>query len=157
LDLTNLPVDVERFLADAARGLGLYRSGRTTEAREALRAAERVYEGDFLEEDLYDDWADPLREEARTAYLSVSRALAELASGSGDVDASVRRYLQILDKDPWDAAAHLALIEVLEGAGRHGEARRRYRAYVSRLEEIGLPAAPFPRSIGTRRTPSGTP
>ena len=157
LDLTNLPVDVERFLADAAQGLGLQRRGSTTEAREVLRAAERLYEGDFLEEDLYEDWAGPLREEARTAYLSVSRALAELAIGSGDVDAAVRRYLQILDRDPWDAAAHLALVELLEGAGRHGEARRRYRAYVSRLEEIGVPAAPFPHSVGTRRTPSGTP
>jgi DNA-binding SARP family transcriptional activator len=157
LDLTNLPVDVERFLADAARGLGLRRSGTTAEASEVLRAAERLYEGDFLEEDLYEDWAGPLREEARTAFLSVSRALAELAAGSGDVDAAVRRYLQILDKDPWDAAAHLALVEVLEGAGRHGEARRRYRAYVSRLEEIGIPAAPFPRSVGTRGTRSRAP
>jgi len=153
LDLTNLPVDVERFLADAARGLGLQRDGSTTESRETLRAAERLYEGDFLEEDLYEDWAGPLREEARMAFLSVSRALAELAVGSGDTDGAIRRYLQILDKDPWDAAAHLALVEVLEGAGRHGEARRRYRAYVSRLEEIGVPAAPFPHSIGTRINP----
>jgi DNA-binding SARP family transcriptional activator len=157
LDLTNLPVDVERLLADAAQGLGLQEIGSTTEAGEVLRAAERLYEGDFLEEDLYEDWAGPLREESRTAFVSVSRALAELAVGSGDVDAAVRRYLQILDKDPWDAPAHLALVEVLERAGRHGEARRRYRAYVARLEEIGVSAAPFPHSVGTRGTPSGTP
>jgi DNA-binding SARP family transcriptional activator len=143
VDLTHLPVDVERFLAAAAEGLTHYRDGNAVAARQHLEIAEGVYDGDFLEEDLYEDWAVPLREEARATRISVSRALAELAAATADVDAAVRHYLRILDTDPWDATAHLALVRVLDTSGRHGEARRRYRAYASRMEEIGVSVAPF--------------
>jgi len=144
LQLANLPIDVERFLAAAAEGLALYRDGRATEARARLLAAEYAYDGDFLEEDLYEDWAIPLRDEARTMYVSVARALADLAEESGDLDNAVRYHFRILEKDSWDEGAHLALVRTLERAGRHGEARRSYRAYVSRMQEIGVPVAPFP-------------
>ncbi len=146
LDLANLPIDVEQFLVAAAEGLALYRNGRATEAKTILLAAEGAYDGDFLEEDLYEDWATPLREEARTMYVSVARALAELAEESGNIDNAVRYHFRILEKDSWDEVAHLSLVRTLEHAGRHGEARRYYRAYVLRMKEIGVPVAPFPSS-----------
>ncbi len=144
LELAALPVDVEAFLAAAADGLARYGEGDAGEAEVQLAAAERAYEGDFLEEDRYEDWATPLREEARTTYISLLRALAALAEASGQPDDAVRRYLRILEMDPWDEGAHLALVGTMERAGRHGEARRRYTAYASRMKEIGVPVAPFP-------------
>ena len=46
-------------------------------------------------------------------------------------------------KDP--IAAHMARsVAALERAGRHGEARRRFRAYCARMDEIGVESAPFP-------------
>ncbi len=42
-----------------------------------LRAAEAAYSGDFLEEDVYADWAAGMREEARALYVRVARVLAE--------------------------------------------------------------------------------
>src|SRR6266542_4141133 len=146
LELANLPVDVERFLALAAEGLALYRQGRSDQARAALQAAEALYEGDFLEEDRYQDWAEPLREEARAAHISVARALGELAASGGDHDAAVRYYLRILERDAFDEQAHLGLVAALQRDGRHGEARRQYRAYTARMVELQVPAAPFPAS-----------
>jgi DNA-binding SARP family transcriptional activator len=143
LDLANLPVDVEEFLAAAAAGLARFAASHTS-AEVQLAAAERAYEGDFLEEDTYADWAAPLREEARAACTSVLRALAALAEASGRPDDAVRRYLRILEMDSWDESAHIALVAAMERAGRHGEARRRYVAYASRMAEIGAPTAPFP-------------
>jgi DNA-binding SARP family transcriptional activator len=107
-------------------------------------AAEHAYEGDFLEEDMYEDWATALREEARSAYVMVVRALAAIAEISNRSDDAVRRYLRILEMDPWDESAHLALVATMERVGRHGEARRRYLSYASQMEEIGAPTAPFP-------------
>jgi DNA-binding SARP family transcriptional activator len=144
LDLANLPVDVEAFLATAAAGLARFGAGETGDAEAQLAAAERAYEGDFLEEDTYEDWAAPLREEARATCTSVLRALAALAESSGRPDDAVRRYLRILEMDSWDESAHLALVATMERAGRHGEARRRYVNYASRMAEIGAPTAPFP-------------
>ena len=144
LDLANLPVDVEAFLAAAGEGLARYGAGDAVGAEIQLAAAERAYEGDFLEEDRYEDWSTALREEARTAYTSVLRSLAAMAEASKRPDDAVRRYLRILEMDPWDESAHLALVATMERTGRHGEARRRYLSYASQMDEIGAPAGPFP-------------
>jgi DNA-binding SARP family transcriptional activator len=150
LVLANLPVDVERFLAVADEGLTRHREGRLDEARAALQAADALYPGDFLEEDRYQEWAEPLREEARAAYISVARALGEVAASSGDHDAAVRCYLRILEKDAFDEQAHLGLVAILEREGRHGEAQRQYRAYAARMVELQVPAAPFPSTERAR-------
>jgi DNA-binding SARP family transcriptional activator len=144
LDLEHVAVDVEEFLRRAHEGLATTRAGPTDEAAAALAEAEALYAGDFLEEDRYEDWAADLREEASATYIAVARKLAERAVEAGDHDAAVRHYLRILDKDSWDEKAHLSLVSALERAGRHGEARRRYRAYASRMGELDLPTSPFP-------------
>jgi DNA-binding SARP family transcriptional activator len=145
LDLDNLSIDVEEFLSRANAGLELLRDGRHAEASPLLRVAEDLYAGDFLEEDTYEDWSGPLREEARATYISVARALALESSSNGEHDGAVRLFLRILERDPYDEEAHLGLISTLVAAGRHGEARRDYRTYVSRMDEIGVEAAPYPR------------
>jgi DNA-binding SARP family transcriptional activator len=144
LDLANVSVDVEMFLAQAAEGLALRRDGRAAEAAGPLAAAEAAYAGDFLEEDADESWAVGLREEARATYLAVARVLAEDAAASGDQDGAARYLLRILERDLYDEQAHLGLVSSLVAAGRHGEARRRFRAYCSRMDEIGVESTPFP-------------
>lgn len=143
LAMDRLAVDVESFLAEARRGLDLARTAADG-ARVVLDRAEAAYRGSFLEEDPYEDWATPLREEARVAYLAVTRALAGLASGDGDADGACRYHLRILQIDRYDEAAHLGLIAEMTRGGRHGEARRLYREYCARMAELDVEAAPFP-------------
>lgn len=144
--LDQLEVDVESFLADAATGRELLRAGRAEEALPRLSRAEARYGGDFLEEDLYQDWAAPLREQARAAYLEVAGALARHAEAAGEVDAAIRFLLRILEHDPYDERAHLRLVSTFGSVGRHGDARRYYRNYCVRMDEIDVEAAPFPAS-----------
>jgi DNA-binding SARP family transcriptional activator len=139
----HLVVDVERFLTAAFEALELRRAG-DPDAGPRLAAAEAAYTGDFLEEDAYEDWATGLREEARAAYTEVARALAEDTAALGDADAATRYYLRVLERDPYDEPAHLGLVSTLEAAGRHGEARRAFRAYCARMDSIGIESAPFP-------------
>ena len=80
----SVSIDLQLFLHDAAEGLSLRRAGRSADAAERLRAAEEAYVGDFLEEDAYQDWAAPVRDEAIGVYISVVRALAEDARAAGD-------------------------------------------------------------------------
>jgi DNA-binding SARP family transcriptional activator len=143
LDLSRLDVDIERFLADAAGGLKLARE-RAPTAKARLERAELAYTGDLFEDDPYPDWAVDLREEARLAYLEVVRKLAELAQTSHDGAARSRYLLRLIERDPFDEQAHLDLVRLLAGSGRHGEARRRYRLYCRRMEEIEVEAAPYP-------------
>jgi ATP/maltotriose-dependent transcriptional regulator MalT/DNA-binding SARP family transcriptional activator len=143
LRLDNVAVDLQIFLHEAEFGLSLRAAGRRAEATEHLRAAEATYAGDFLEEDLYEDWAVPVREQARVTYVAVVRALAEDALAEGDREAAIGFQLRLLERDCFDEGAHLGLVATLSAAGRHGEALRRYRLYCGCMEEIGVEAAPF--------------
>ena len=157
LDLDHVAVDLEAFLGGARAALrdleaALAQPPAGTQPPDdvfrRLAAAETAYRGDFLEEDPYEDWASATRDEAREAYLAVARVLAARAAARRDADNAVRLYLRILDQDPYDEAAHLGLVDVLAAAGRHGEARRRYRVYTTRMEELDLEAASYPAVRG---------
>jgi ATP/maltotriose-dependent transcriptional regulator MalT/DNA-binding SARP family transcriptional activator len=153
--LENVSVDVEAFLADATAGLRALSAGDAVAASHLLTSAEVRYAGEFLEEDPYEDAFVVLREEARTTYVSVAMALADLALAAGDHDGAVRYLLRVLARDPYDERAHLLLITALSAAGRHGESRRMYRAYCGRMAEIAVEPAAFP-DAGARR-PAGLP
>jgi DNA-binding SARP family transcriptional activator len=143
LETRSVTLDLETFVADAEAGLSLLRAGRREEALLALREAETAYAGDFLEEDLFEDWAAGPREEARALYIAVARALVDLASATGDDEAAGRYCLRILERDPYDERAHLALVKARLAARAHGEAQRAYQRYVVRMREIGVEPTPF--------------
>lgn len=145
LAMSHLDVDVETFLSCARRGLDSARSAAGP-ARSLLERAEGMYRGSFLEEDPYEDWAVALREECRVTYLAVARALAAQAAREGDSDGACRYHLRVLQLDPYDEVAHLGLVREMDRNGRHGEARRLYRHYARRMEELDVEAAPFPAS-----------
>ena len=148
LNIGAVDVDLEGFLTTAADGLAGLRRGDTEMALPTLEAAAAAYCGDFLEENPYDDWAVPAREEARAVYVAVSRALALHASQGPDPDAAVPHLLRILEIDRYDEPAHLALVTALAVAGRHGEAHRHYLIYRRAMDELGVEPAPFPGGRG---------
>ncbi|MEV6415646.1 tetratricopeptide repeat protein [Kribbella sp. NPDC051718] len=135
LDGDQTSVDVEGFLRDA-------RSGLDGTSMPLLRAAEAAYSGDFLEEDVYADWAAGMREEARALYVRVARVLAE--RGKDDPDAAAGYLLRILQRDQYDERAHLGLVGAFQASGAHGEARRAYRTYIQRMAELEVEPAPYP-------------
>ncbi|MET8087347.1 BTAD domain-containing putative transcriptional regulator [Micromonospora sp. NPDC005237] len=137
IDLDVIDVDVETFLTAAEEAQVALRGGHPDTARALVRADE-LYGGDFLADDPYEDWAQPLREEAQVAHTSVLRALAQHAS---DTDQKLVYLMRLVHRDPYDEDAHLELVQVLRAAGRHGEAQRRYRTYVERMRELGIAPA----------------
>ncbi|HEX5898027.1 MAG TPA: BTAD domain-containing putative transcriptional regulator, partial [Solirubrobacteraceae bacterium] len=146
LDVDHVAVDLEAFLREAAAGLALHDEGLGEQAHARLSAAEAAYAGDLLEEDLHEDWAVAAREQARDLYVRVARRLAADAHAAGDHDGAVRFLLRVLERDAYDEEAHLALVLALVDAGRHGEARRAFRVYRGRMDEVGVEPASFPAS-----------
>jgi ATP/maltotriose-dependent transcriptional regulator MalT/DNA-binding SARP family transcriptional activator len=144
LDLMHLHVDVETFLDTVARGRKLLRDGDQDRGLAVFRSAEAMYVGDFLEEHPYDEWAIPLREETRSVFVEIATVLASAHAASGDHDGAARRHLRILERDPYNEAAHISLVEAMLRAGRHGTARRLYGNYVSRMAELEVEPEPYP-------------
>jgi DNA-binding SARP family transcriptional activator len=139
LNLDAVAVDVELFLRDATVALA-----NAHETAELVRLVEVAYAGDFLEEDLLEDWSVALREEARAVYLRVLRTLADGSIAAAEHELAVRYLLRILERDHYDEGAHLDLARTLTRARRHGEARRAYGIYLARMHEIDIEPAAFP-------------
>jgi ATP/maltotriose-dependent transcriptional regulator MalT/DNA-binding SARP family transcriptional activator len=157
LNIDAIDIDVEWFLRAAADGLVSIKEGDFDKGISALEAAAAAYCGDFLEENPYDDWAIATREEARAAYVAVSRALARQASKGPDPEGAVPHLLRILEIDRYDEQAHLGLVTALAGAGRHGEAHRHYLNYRRAMDDLGVEPAPFPSGRGPAGEPPGSP
>ncbi len=142
LALDRVEVDALAFRELAERGLRAVRDGAYDTAVQLLLEAEELYGGDLFEDEPDLPWAEDRRAELRSLYLSVARTLAELLR-TEDPEFAIRLLLRILDRDGYDEPAHLNLAVALLQAGRHGEARRRYRLYRDRMAELDLPAVPF--------------
>jgi DNA-binding SARP family transcriptional activator len=143
LDLGHVDVDIEQFLGTARDALRLHRKGDPL-APDALGRADDLYRGDFLPEDLYQDWAVAMREQAAAAFVAVERALAERAVIEGNRHVAAACYRRILEKDAYDEEAHLGLIDCLSAGGQHGEAGHCYRRYCQQMKDIGIPPARRP-------------
>lgn len=137
-------LDIEAFFGDAAEGLALSAAGRLDEADARLRSAEAAYRGDFLVEDMYEEWSVALREEARQTYVSVGHELARIATSRGEHAVAAAYLRRVLEQDEFDEHAHLDLVSALAVDGRPADARRAYSGYVARMEELGVEAVPFP-------------
>ena len=144
LDLRHASLDVEELFADVDRATRLDQDGHHDEALACWRSAEQRYRGDFCEDEVYADWAVGIREEARAAYAQAVARLAAAATAAGRHDEAVRFWLRLLERDPYDERAHLALVGALLAASRRGDARRRYQTYVERVRELGVEPAAFP-------------
>jgi DNA-binding SARP family transcriptional activator/ATP/maltotriose-dependent transcriptional regulator MalT len=151
LDAATVPTDIDEFLRGAASALAELKRQRGERAIAMLAAVEARYHGDVFEDDPYVDWFVPLREEARAVYLNVARELASIRAERGDPDDAIRLYLRLLEREPFDESAHLALVRALSAVGRHGDARRRYQRYADRMRELDLEPRSFAAAVGTDR------
>jgi DNA-binding SARP family transcriptional activator/ATP/maltotriose-dependent transcriptional regulator MalT len=144
LDLGHVDLDLVRFLDEVETAARLDAQGRDAEALARWRAAEAAYTGPFCPEERYADWSVRIREELRSAYVQACARVATAEAAAGHHDEAVRRWLRLLEVDPYDERAHIGLVRALLAAGRRPEARRRYRTYAERVHELGLEAVPFP-------------
>jgi DNA-binding SARP family transcriptional activator/tetratricopeptide (TPR) repeat protein len=138
LDIARLRIDVEEFLAHVAHGRRLFDRGALEQARTLLMAVERQYRADVFEDEPYAEWSSALREEARAAYVAVLRMLARATREVADPQAAAGYLLRLLDKDPYDEAAHRAVVRALVAGGQHGEARRAFDRYCAAMQTIGV-------------------
>jgi len=115
------------------------RGGDHDRAHEILTEVDARYRGDAFEDEPYEEWADGLREETRAAWLRSLRHLAELRARSGEHQDAASLLVRMLVADPYDEPAHHALVDVLVGAGRHGEARRAFDRWVAAMRSIDAP------------------
>ncbi len=108
-----------------------------------------AYTGEFLPEDLYDDWTGAPRDEARIRFVAAARRVAHRATGV-DRHASVATLARrLVSADRYDEEAHRLRVQALAAAGNPGEARRAHEAWQQAMAELDATIPPFEDVIGS--------
>jgi DNA-binding SARP family transcriptional activator len=102
-------VDVEEFEQRYGAGQSFERRGRLAEAMGEYEVAEGLYQGDFLEEDLYEDCLIPRREGLKDSYLVVLDRLSRYYLEEKRYVACIHVCQKILAKDDCREDAHRRL------------------------------------------------
>jgi DNA-binding SARP family transcriptional activator len=144
----DLQVDAGEFtrLIERARGI----EARDPDAAlEEYRRALRLYQGDFLADAAYEDWAADERERLLSLYLSAGARAAELLTDRRRYDEAVHLCQQILERDPcWEDAYYL-LMRCHAEQGNRALAMRVYQRCAARLgQDLGV--TPSPRTVALR-------
>ncbi len=143
---TLLVTDVDLFEDAWAQGQASDRAGDRDLAVAAYERAERLYRGDFLEQDEYLDWTSVRREQLRDAYLTLLARLAHLYVESGEDLAAISCCHKILRRDDCNEEAYRLLIEA---HGRRGDRNAASRWYDICEREL-VRALGMPPSVATR-------
>lgn len=137
-------IDVEEFLRMSQEGRRLG-SLNPTEAVKWFHSAKKLYRGNLLEENPYDEWLFPLREKLTHQYLDVLTYLALDYSHQEEADKALELWKEILGHDPTNEYATREAMLLLSRLERRTEALSIYRKLVHLLREE-LNTAPEPQT-----------
>jgi Bacterial transcriptional activator domain len=96
----------------------------------------------LLPHDLYEEWADGPREEARRTMLDLLDLCAAAAARRGDLDEARRTVERTIELAPYNDDRYLKVATILFEQGRRGAALSVLRRARSTLSELGVPLPP---------------
>ncbi len=136
----------------------LYRAGKKaridgnieTEAS-SYEACVSLYQGDFLEDEPYEDWPVLTRERLRLAYLEALDRSSQISYTRKQYSASIELCQRLLIADDCREDAHCRLMRCYVQQGQYHLAIRQYQTCVETLErELGVDPAPSTRELYER-------
>ena len=133
IDRRHVYIDADDFEDQVRTGLAHLAEGRTMLARERLERALLLYQGDFLADEPYADWAMNQRDALRRLAGDALRALSAIARRAGDLDAAGAHLERLADLEPFDVDVHRDVIALCLERGRRSEALRRFAALRVRM------------------------
>jgi len=128
-------LDFVEFESRCTRGRQLEQAGSIDEALEEYRLAEDLYDGEFLEEDPYEDWASRQRDQLKNCYITATDRLSARLQERGDLNRAIEYCQKILEKDDCYEAAYRRLMQCHHALGQPGIAVRNYQLCIKRLKE----------------------
>lgn len=144
-DTSDCWVDLVEYRAALDAGRQAESAGEPERALAAYDAATRLYRGDLLEDDPFDEWCLMEREHLRETYLDALHGVAVLSRERGEIDRAIDAYRRVLQVDPLREESQRQLIETLSNAGRRAEALRQYE-HLRALLRRELDITPMPET-----------
>jgi DNA-binding SARP family transcriptional activator len=135
-------LDVNEFMRYYQNGLDYERRGRLVEGIREYELAESLYQGDFFEEDLYEDWPVPRREALKDTYLIILDRLSRYYFDEERYAICIQTCQKILTKDNFREDAYRRLMRCYCRQGQRPLALRQYQLCTEVLaRELGVPPA----------------
>jgi len=143
-----IATDVEDFDDLYERGRALERASRMEEASEHYEKAIELYRGDYLIEDLYEDWTMVERERLSNAYMDMLGRLALYYMEVGQHQESIQACYRVLEKDRCNEDSFRLLMRCYVKLGLRGRALRQYRLCEKILrQEYGTAPSPETQAL----------
>src|SRR5205085_3569592 len=128
---------------DAAEFLRQAEAAQRSRRDEDFVAAAALYGGDYLPDDIYEDWAIELRERLRITYERLLLAWSEALAGRGAYEPAIEVAEHLLRVAPSLETAHRALMGYYAAAGWRDRAVQQYRRCALALQhKLGIEPAP---------------
>jgi DNA-binding SARP family transcriptional activator len=143
--------DVDDFDKRHERGRQLEKSFRMREAAIEYEKAIALYRGDYLVEDLYEDWTMVERERLANAYMDLLGRLAGHYMEVEQHQESIRACYRVLEKDRCHEDSHRLLMQCYARLGLRARALHQYRMCEQILgQEYGTSPSQETRSLYVR-------
>ena len=140
--------DVELFAHSVKQGYWWLQRGQKELARLAWEEADALYKGDFLQEDIYVDWALMQRERLKEKYLDAVLALGEIAFERSELNEAIDRANLAISHDPLRESGYRLLMKAHFCQGNRAMALRDYlRCQQALMLELGEEPMPETRAL----------
>ena len=132
-------IDFLQFEKYAQDGQRLEAAGVTEKAFDLYGIAEGLYQGTFLEEDLYEEWANSQRDHLLNLYLEITDRLSEHFRILRNNVAAISLCQKVLRHEPCFEPAHRRLMQCYVAQGQRYLAMRQYQTCVQvMMDELNL-------------------
>jgi DNA-binding SARP family transcriptional activator len=128
-------IDVEQFEQACAAGKAADRAGDAAAAAHHYEAACQLYEGDFLAEEPYAEWALERRDGLRLLAVEIQSRLVEIYAGRRDYGPASLLGRRILTIDPCNEQVHRRLMRCYARSGQRHLALMQYHQMAQTLWE----------------------
>ena len=142
-------IDTERFEELWQHGQRLEREGLRPEALDAYDQAEQLYRGDYLEDDLYEDWTYVRREYLRDLHFNLLLRLSVLSFDGDDDVACATWCRKLLQQDPLNEEAYRVLMVSYVRRGQPARALRWFEV-CERVLKMELGMSPSATTVALR-------
>ena len=126
-------IDADEFERETRAGLAAFDQGFLEPAAAHLNSAMRLYQGNFLAEDPYAEWALDERERLRELAGRALRAQVHIQVQMENLEAAADHARRLADMEPFDTDVQKLFIDLCLKRGRRSEAFRRYSVLRKRL------------------------
>jgi DNA-binding SARP family transcriptional activator len=119
-------IDADEFEEEIRAGLALFVQGEAEASAVRLDRGLSLYQGDFLAEDPYTDWALIERDRLREIAARALRALVKIRLAADDLEGAAAAARRLADMEPLDLDVQRDYLEICVRRGHRTEAARRY-------------------------------